>query len=231
MINLALICVILSQKPPIVLAFSMIWFKSSDFHQVHDPSIHHLIKFTTRFFRWPFLKFVIQMKNFLACQQMLAKLTLKWWSYDWFWSNFRSSSSDFHQVHDSQVWFSSSSSFKFSNAAFWNFAYRRKIFRVCQSVHTEATQQLDRKYYRKKCFDRIKLDQIRSNQIKSNQIRSDQACLHRLMRHWERQSRCVLYEEISIRSLWLSLMSIFVRCKEWDSIERILMKWSRSFWS
>jgi hypothetical protein len=182
---------------------------------------------------------------------MLAKLTLKWWSYDWFWSSSRSSFSDFHQVHDSQVWFSSSSSFKFLDAAFWNFAYKRKIFRACQSVHTKATQQLNRRYYRKKCFDwiksdqirsnqiksdqirsnQIKSDQIRSNQIKSDQIRSDQVCLHRLVRLWERQSRCVLYEKISIRSLWLSLMSIFVKCKEWDSIKRILMRWSRLFWS
>jgi hypothetical protein len=41
MINLARICVILSQKFLIVLAFSMIRFKSSDFHQVHDLTIHH----------------------------------------------------------------------------------------------------------------------------------------------------------------------------------------------
>ncbi len=138
-------------------------------------------------------------------------------------------------------WFSSSSRssslifikfiIQISDAAFWNFAYRRKIFRVCQSAHTKATQQLDRRYYREKCFDRIRSDQIRSNQIRSNQIRSDQACLHRLVRSWERQSRCVLYKKISIRSLWLSLMSVFVRCKEWSSIERILMRWSRSFWS
>jgi transposase len=108
------------------------------------------------------------MKNSFAYQQMLAKLTLKWWSYDWFWSSFCSSFSDFHQVHDSQVWFSSSSSFKLSDAAFWNFAYRRKIFRVCQSVHTKAAQQLDRRYYREKCFDRIRSDQIRSLNMPSS---------------------------------------------------------------
>jgi hypothetical protein len=139
----------------------------------------------------------------------------------------RSSFSDFHQVHDFQVWFSSSSSVKLSNAAFWNFAYKRKIFLVCQSVHTKTTQQLNRKYYKKQCFDWIKsnqIKQIKSDQIKSDQIRSDQACLHRLMIFWKRQSRCVLYEKTSIRSLWLSLRSVFVRCKEWDSIKRILMK-------
>jgi hypothetical protein len=41
MINLARIYVIFFQKFSIMLAFSMIWFKSFDFHQVHDFSIHH----------------------------------------------------------------------------------------------------------------------------------------------------------------------------------------------
>jgi hypothetical protein len=57
-------------------------------------------------------------------------------------------------------------------AAFWNFAYRRMIFFVCQSVHTKTAQQLDRRYYREQCFDWIRSDQIK--QIKSNQNRSDQ---------------------------------------------------------
>jgi hypothetical protein len=41
MINLTCICVIFFSKSSIVLAFSMIWFKSFDFHQVQNSSIHH----------------------------------------------------------------------------------------------------------------------------------------------------------------------------------------------
>jgi hypothetical protein len=36
--NLARICVASPPKPPTVLAFSMIWSKSSDFHQVHQSN-------------------------------------------------------------------------------------------------------------------------------------------------------------------------------------------------
>jgi hypothetical protein len=229
--NLARICVASPSKPSTVLAFSMIWFKSSDFHQVHDLQVWFSSSSSVKLSGAAFWNLPYRWKIFLHVSRCLRN----WHSSDDRMTDFdqvlRLSSSDFHQVHDFQVWFSSSSSFKLSDAAFWNFAYRRKIFLVCQSVHTKTTQQLDRRYYKKQCFDWIKSDQIKqikSDQIKSNQIRSDQACLHRLVILWERQSRCVLYEKTSIRSLWLSLKSVFVRCKEWDSIERILMRWSRS---
>ncbi len=42
MINLTCICVILFKEFSIMLVFSIICFKSSDFYQVHDFFIHHL---------------------------------------------------------------------------------------------------------------------------------------------------------------------------------------------
>ncbi len=147
----------------------MIWFKSSDFHQVHDFSIHHFDQVHHSLFQIIVFEICHTDEKFScmsadACE-IDTQVMIVWLILIKSSILFDSSSSDFHQVHDSQVWFSSNSSVKFSDAAFWNFAYRRKNFFVCQSVHTKTTQQLDRRYYRKQCFDRIK---------------SDQACLHRL---------------------------------------------------
>jgi hypothetical protein len=131
--------------------------------------------------------------------------------------------SDFHQVHHSnfqmqlfEILHTDGKFFLYVN----QFIRKRHSSLIVDIIESSASVE----------SDQIRSNQIRSNQIRSNQIKSDQACLHRLVIFWERQSRCVLYEETSIRSSWLSLRSVFVRCKEWDSIERILTRWSRSFW-
>jgi hypothetical protein len=151
----------------------IVWFSSSS-----RFSSLIFIKFISQIFRCSFLQFRIQMKNFLACQQMLAKLALKWWSYDWFWSSLRSFSihhllifikfttfkSDFHQVHQSnfqmQLFEISHTDEKFS--LYVNqFIRKRHSSLIVDIIDRSASIE----------SDQIRSDQIKSNQIKSNQIR------------------------------------------------------------
>ncbi len=104
MINLARICVVLSQKSSIVLAFSMIRFKSSDFHKFTISRFIIFIKFSTLSIRESFSKFFIQMRDFScmssgACE-IGTQMMIVWLIFIKFLIFLDSSSSDFHQVHD-----------------------------------------------------------------------------------------------------------------------------------
>jgi hypothetical protein len=128
------------------------------------------IKFISQIFRCSFLKFRLQTKKFLACQQMLAKLTFKWWFYDWFWSSFRffdSSSSDFHQVHQSNF---QMQLFEISHTNENFFLYVNQFIRKRHS--SLIVNIIDRSALIES--NQIRSNQIKSNQIKSNQIRSNQ---------------------------------------------------------
>jgi hypothetical protein len=64
--------------------FFMFWSKSSDFHQVHDFSIHHLlifIKFTSSRFRCNFLEFLIQTGFFFFMSACVCEIDIEWWSW------------------------------------------------------------------------------------------------------------------------------------------------------
>ncbi len=143
MINLARICVIFFLKILYNARFfndliQIVWFSSSSrFLDSSFWSSSRLAFSDDRFwnlsYRW---------KIFLHVSRCLRN----WHSSDDRMIDFdqvlRSSSSDFHQVHDFQVWFSSSSSFKLSDAAFWNLSYwwnfLIKVSRCMRKRHSNA---------------------------------------------------------------------------------------------
>ncbi len=169
MINLSRICVASLQKPPIVLAFSMIWSKSSDFHQVHDFPIHHFDQVHDSLFQMTVFEIDHTDEKFScmpadACeidtQMMIVWLILIKSSIHHLLIFIKSTilKSDFHHVHDPQVWFSSSSRpsslifTKFiSQIARWpfsKFVILTKFFYPRQQMHAKTTLTRDRRYYR-----------------------------------------------------------------------------------
>jgi hypothetical protein len=169
--NLTRICIASLSKPFTMLAFSKIWFKSSDFHQAHDFQVWFSSsssiklsndRFRNLSYRW---NFFCRLSN--ACE-IDTQVIIIWLILIKFSILFDSSFSDFHQVHGFQVWFSSSSSVKLSDYLFRNLSYRWNFFFACRQMHTKTTLIRDCRYYKEQCFD-----QIKSNQIKSDQIKSD----------------------------------------------------------
>ncbi len=107
------------------------------------------------------------------------------------------SSSDFHQVHKFSIqmqffdiYHTDERFFLYVNVCMWN-RHRDVIVSIIKRSAWIRSNQIKSTW--------IRSDQIRSAWIRSNEIRS--ICSHRLMTLWERQSRFVLYEMISIKSL------------------------------
>jgi hypothetical protein len=169
--NLARICVVSLSKSSTVLAFSMIWFKSSNFHQVHDFSIHHFDQVHDSLFQMIVFEICHTDENFScmsadACeidiQMMIVWLILiKFFVHHFLiFIKFTIFKSNFHQVYHSN--------------------FQMQLFEI---LHTNEkfslyVNQFIRKRHSSLIVDIIKSsasiesDQIRSNQIKSNQIKS-----------------------------------------------------------
>jgi hypothetical protein len=124
--------------------------KSSDFHQVHELSIHHLlifIKSPRPRSRWPFLEFFILTENFLVCQRVYVKSEPKRDRFLMFCSN-RLIFIKFTNPRFIIFWFSPSPQVLDSGATFWNFSYKRGFFFPCQRVYAKLTLSSDRESYR-----------------------------------------------------------------------------------
>jgi hypothetical protein len=176
MINLARICIASSQKPSIMLVFSMIWFKSFDFHQVHDFSIHHFNQVHHSLFQMIVFEICHTDEKFScmstdACE-IDTQVIIVWLILIKFlvhhlliFIKFTIFKFDFHQVHHSnfqmQLFEISHTDEKFS--LYVNqFIRKRHSSLIVDIIDRSAS---------------IESNQIRSNrsnQIKSNQIKSDQ---------------------------------------------------------
>jgi hypothetical protein len=169
MINLIRICVASFQKFFIMLAFSIIWFKSSDFYQVHDSSIHHFDQVHDSLFQMIVFEICHTDKNF-SCMSTNAceidiRMIIVWLILIKFFVHhllifikFTIFKFDFHQVH------------------YLNF--QMQLFEI---LHTDEKFFLYVNQFIRKRHSNLIVNIIeRSALIESNQIKSDQIKLSQI---------------------------------------------------